>query len=212
MSVLRSSLCPRACSGRHVSRGAHDAPGLGGLRGRLAGLADARQPKVHNFDHAIAPHHDVLWLDIAVHDASPMCRLERHCALNADLDRLLHWQLARAEPFAQRDALDQLFGDKPCLVYLPDLVNRYDVRMVQGGGGFGLQAESSYPLGVIGKRRGQNLQCQLAVQPVVPCSVHVAHGAASDLREDSVRTERAPYSRCRWLGTELSDMTAKLIR
>ena len=107
-----------------------------------------REPEVHHLDDAVAPDHDVLRLDVAVHDAAAVRRGERRGDLGADVHDIAHRQRARGETIAQRHAVHELRRDEVDRARLPDLVDRDDVRMVERRGGARFLLEAAAEIGV----------------------------------------------------------------
>src|ERR1700694_5614477 len=77
--------------------------------------------------------------------------------------------------------------------------------MVERGQDLGFALEAGHALGVAGKRLGQNLQRNIALQLGVAGAVHLAHAAGTDGREDLVRAKsRTHCQRHDW-----NDLSAK---
>ena len=81
----------------------------------------------------------------------------------------------------QRRALQILHGDEGAAVLLADVVNRADVRVIQGGRGSGLALESIQRLRVASEFVGQELERDKAMEPRVLRLVDHAHPAAAQL-------------------------------
>ena len=71
-------------------------------------------------------------------------------------------RLPGRDELAQGLSLDELHGDVDGPVGLTDVVDRQDVRVVQGGGRAGLLLESLPAIGVGGHGLGQDLDRRLA--------------------------------------------------
>ncbi len=85
---------------RHVSRGSHDVAGLCRVQGPFgAKLCNLRQAKIHDFDQAIGPQHDIFRLDITVQDAGSVGRLQGGSALNHHIESFLEGEVC---PVAKR--------------------------------------------------------------------------------------------------------------
>ena len=68
-------------------------------------------------------------------------------------------------------------------------VDRRDVRVIQRGEGLRLAFKSGQPLGVLGKRVGQDLDRHLTTQRRVRSPIHLAHAAFPERRGDLVNAE-----------------------
>src|SRR6185436_932232 len=75
-----------------------------------------------------------------------------------------------------------------------ELVDRRDVRMVQGAGRLGLLLEPPQALFVRRVRRRKDLDRDVALQLGIPRAVHLTHTPGADRREDLVEAE--PCSGC----------------
>ena len=83
--------------------------------------------------------------------ASPRRQLPR------DVHRLGGRQRAVGERLAQRRALEQLGDEVRLIVVGPDVVDREDVRVVQGRGRAGFLLEAAQPAGIASPERGSTL-------------------------------------------------------
>src|SRR5262249_1536845 len=69
---------------------------------------------------------------------------------------------------------------------LPDVVNRADVRMVQGRGGSGLALKSLHRMVVLGNFIGQEFESDLATEPGIFGLVDHTHATAPQFLQDAV--------------------------
>ena len=110
-----------------------------------------------------------------------------------NLDRVVHCftmgdgtaiqDLAEAFPFEE-------FGDqKRSAVMLADVVEGEDVRMAQSGDGPGFLLEPAEALRIGGKRRREDLDCDIAAQAGVAGSIHFTHAAGADQGNDFIGAE-----------------------
>ena len=105
-------------------------------------IDDPRQAEVEHLHVAVGPDHDVLRLDVAVHDAGGMRGAERPRHLAADVDGRRQ-RLRRLDERPQRPAVDQLLDDEELARRrLADVVDGDDVGVVEGGGGARLAQEA----------------------------------------------------------------------
>ena len=130
---------------RHVLRRAHDQPGVGAERRPLPVVFEQRQLRQAEVQHlqvAVGPDHDVLGLDVAVHDAAPVSGRERAGHLRADIDRLTDGDGPAVHLLPQRLPRDELGDDERAAVDLADVVDHEDVGMVERRGRPRLRRES----------------------------------------------------------------------
>ena len=155
------------------------------MRQRLSmgffGRRHAGQAEIEHLDVPIAPDHDVLGLDVPMHDPVRVCGGERAGDLAADVDDGVERQAGLcAQARAKRLAVDQfLHHVVPAIVCLPDFVDRDDVGMVERGRRTRLAQEP-----FDGRNRfaalPQHLQGDRAVERRVERAIHLAHAAASE--------------------------------
>jgi hypothetical protein len=72
-----------------------------------------------------------------------------------------------------------------------DLVDRDDIRVVEGGGGAGFLDEAGTARSVREPVGRENLDGDVAAEPRVAGAIDLAHSACADGRDDLVRTETA---------------------
>src|SRR5437667_4850349 len=86
-------------------------------------------------------------------------------------------------------AVDELHGDEVRAIALTNLVDMRDVRMIEGGGSFGLANESLHAIAMRSDLGGKNLQCNFAIELRILRQIHLAHPALAKLRADFIATE-----------------------
>src|SRR5580693_2926863 len=79
----------------------------------------------------------------------------------------------------QRHAVEIFHHDEGLTILLIDLVNSADVRVIQGGGGFGLALETAQSLGILGYIIGQKLEGYKTAELDVLSFVDDAHASAA---------------------------------
>src|ERR1700722_4896062 len=94
---------------------------------------------------------------------------------------LPHWDWAFFQTLAQVFSLEQ-FGDNVGHAALEsDVINGEDVRVIQGGGGSRLLFEAAQMIRIVAGSRPNQLQCDIASQPLVACAKDFAHASRTDL-------------------------------
>jgi hypothetical protein len=181
---------PFGLFGGHIGRGSHDQPGPRPQRrhrlfsGRA--LDELREAEVEDLRAAVARDHDVGRLDVAMDDAVGMRRGERGGHLRAVLERCRHWQRALGDDPIERRAFNQLHRDERRAGVLVDVVDRDDVRVVEGGGRARLLHEPPVAIGVGCRLRRQHLDGDRPAEARIDRAVHDTHPAPADLRFDTV--------------------------
>src|SRR5262249_47947259 len=105
-------------------------------------------------DQAVFAEHDVFGFHIAMDDARLMRSCQRTGDLRADIKRLTQSDLASAQALPQGFTFDELGRDKPSCFRLVYLINREDVRMVQGRRGLRLADKALHAIVVRSKIGG----------------------------------------------------------
>ena len=72
---------------------------------------------------------------------------------------------------------------------LADVVNRHDVRVIEGGGGARLAQESIDGVRLLAVGVPHHLDRDHAVQPGIERAVHLTHPTAADLRVNAIRSD-----------------------
>jgi len=184
--------------GRHVGHRADDRAFLGERPGggrlvvaaRLArARLDAGEPEVEHFGTSVRRDDHVLRLQVAVHDALRVRGSQRVRHLGADRQQALDRQAALQEQRAQALAVDELHHDVVVGRRRPELVDRHDVRVIERGGGLGLELEPRHGTGVAGPGLGQRLERDVALQPRVTRAVDLAHAPGPEGLEDLVHSQ-----------------------
>ena len=113
--------------------------------------------------------------------------------LDAQIEHRFDLQRLARDPVPESLPLKQLHGDEGSPIGLVDLVDRADVRVVQGGRSLCLPLKATEGLRVVGEFVGKELQGDVATEFEVFRLVDDAHPAAADLAEDAVMGNRLPH-------------------
>ena len=174
---VRARVCavaPRLL-GRHV---VHRAERL--LRERVGGVGEAGDAEVSDLDAAVAKHHDVLRLDVAVDDAARMRVRERLHDLRDEVQRLTPVELAALfHILLERDAVDELHDDV-LRRGARHVIDRNDVRVGKHRDGLGFIVEAAAEIRVAREIAFQYLDRHKAVEPVALGLIDHCHAAAAD--------------------------------
>ena len=146
--------------GRHVADGAENGarPRFLDCRGALAASLrlvsqQLGQAEVEDLDVAVPGHHHVLGLQVAVDDAGRVGLAEAVGNLKRDIEQAPGRQRSFVQELPQRLALDELHRDVDRGVRCADVVDRDDVRVVQGRCRARLLLEAFAPIVVRGDGR-----------------------------------------------------------
>src|ERR1700746_2326250 len=128
-----------------------------------------------------------------MNDSSGMCRVQSVSYLDAQIEYCLVLQRSAIDPVPERQPLQQFHGDEGSPFALINLINRADVRVVEGGRSFGFPLETAEGLCVVGEFVGQELQGDVATELEVFSFVDHTHAPAPDLAEDAVMGDCFPH-------------------
>ena len=183
--------------GRHVGHGSHHHAVRGERDGgrllvaaRLArARLDARQAEVEDLGVPLLRHDHVVRLEVAVHDPLRVGGGERVRHLRAERQQALRRQRRPAEQGAEARPLDELHHDVVVRRRRPEVVDRHDVGVVEGGGRLRLELQPGHAPGIGGPLLRQGLQGDVALQAGVPRAVDLAHAPRPDGVEDLVGSQ-----------------------
>jgi hypothetical protein len=143
---------------------------------RAVNLGD---PEIENLRRPIGQEDDVGGLDVAMDDPRFVRVSESARHLLRDRKGFIEREAAAVEARLQRFAIVERHGDEQLSVLgLPDLVDRADARVIEGGGGARFSDESRLGVRVFTQVRRKKFQCDMTAEPLVSRSVHDRHAPA----------------------------------
>ena len=158
----------------------------------LVAMLTLARPKSRILTRPGFGHHHVAGLEIAVHDARGVRRAQRIGNLHAVLQRLGHAQAARRNQVRQRLPRHILHHHVFGFLIAGDVVNRDDIRMIEGGGGLRFLNEAAAAVAIAGACVGQHLDRDHPVQARVLRLPDLAHSAGAELLNYLVMGNRTP--------------------
>jgi hypothetical protein len=150
-----------------------------GQEGPLGGRAQLRQE-------------DVGGLDVPMHQAFFVRRIQRRSDRRDDRERPLRFERSLTEHLAEVRAIDVLHRDEEPTLSLVRVVDRDDVRMLQTRRGRGLADESVAEPRIVGEVRVEQLQSDLPTQLEVLGEIDDGHPAPTDHPLDPMTGELVP--------------------
>src|SRR5438876_3251902 len=168
--------------GRHVSDGADNLAGAG--HGIVANAGDA---EIHDLAIAVAQHHEIGGLDVAMDDAAAV-RVSQAIAGLHDVSQLFYdGDLPVAgDDLIERLAVEELHHQIGIALMIAQVIDDDDVGVLQHAGGFGLTVEALEQVGILGKAAGHHLDGDDALDEVIHRLVHDAHAALAQNFNDVV--------------------------
>ena len=113
-------------------------------------------------------------------------RFQRPGRLDGHVEDILDAHLPARDALAQGLALYDLCGYEARAVFVADLVDRDDVRVIERGGGAGFLLEAEQALVVFRELARQHLQSHPPPEPRVLRQIDITHAARANLLENSV--------------------------
>src|SRR6187401_640588 len=97
-------------------------------------------------------------------DAEAMGTIEGARELDRNPQCLLEWQRPALEPLLKRLTVDELHDQKIKTVFMANVMERADVRMIERGDRARLTLESLAPFGIVAYKLGQNFDRDCALE------------------------------------------------
>jgi hypothetical protein len=144
------------------------------------------EAEVEHLGEAAPRHEDVGGLDVAMDHPGFVGSSERVGDLDPDGEQLAERQRTGGQAIAQCRPLEQLHGDEVLAVLLVDVVDRADARVVERRRRARLPAQPLERHRVGAQLGRQELQGDLATEPLVLGPIHHAHAARAQPRQDAV--------------------------
>ena len=157
-----------------------------------SGRFSLASPKSTNLHVIGVAHHDVLGLEIAMHDARGMRLRETVGDLVGDVGEPSRRQPAVGQQVAQGLAFHPFHGDERHAGLMADVMDGQDVGMVQGGSRLGFPLEATQAISIVGETGWEDFDRDPAIEAGIECAVHLTHAACPERTEDLIRTERGP--------------------
>ena len=180
--------------GRHVGDRPQGASGTGqvfqGFFGgggvQVAPVIDLGQPEIEQLHLACLGDEDVGRLDIAVHDAFAVGRIERVGDLDAEIEHEVDGQGLSVDAVFERLAFEVFHRQVGSAVFFADVVDGADIGVVQRRGGPGLAAEPVEHGKLAADLIGEKFERDEAPQAGVLGLVDHAHSPAAKLFDHSI--------------------------
>jgi hypothetical protein len=139
-----------------------------------------------HFDRPVGSELDVRGLQVPVNDVLLMRRFERIGDLHRDVERLVGRDRTCGDAVGERGAFHELHRERGRLAAALEPVDLRDIRMIERGERFGLALKTRHSIGIVGKRRRENLDGDLAFEVTVGGAIHLAHTAGAEVAGDFV--------------------------
>jgi hypothetical protein len=181
---------PHHLLGRHVERRPQDGAHLRQADLLRVPRAGGGQSEVHDPGAAVARHHHVLRLEVAMDDAGAVRGGEAASRHQEHVEDLARGARLAGQPDGERLPLDELHGQEHPARRGTDVVDRHHVGVREAGHRLGLAREPS-GFDVVGARVGaEDLDRDLAIELGVVRRVDLAHPAPPDQAQQAIAADR----------------------
>ena len=203
---------PRRLLGRHVADRPEERAGRRPGRGRQRrvvlgqGSVERRrlgEAEIEDLDDAVRRQDHVFGLQVAVDDAPRVRGGEPLGDLAGDLEGLGEGRPASVEELPQGLALEELHRQVRPPGVLADVVDRDDVRVVEGRGRARLGVKASDPARVADHVVRKHLDCDVAAESRVSCAPHLPHAACAEWRDDLVGADLQALAQWHWMSASI---------
>jgi len=181
--------------GRHISCGSHDDAGLcgvghGGERrvGGGIGLGELGETEIENLHAAVFGEKKIFRLEVAMDYAFFVSGGQAVSDLQCVVECFASWDWSVAQTIAQGLAFEKLGDNVGRSFVSPDIENRENIRVVQGGGGQCLLLEAAEAVWIERNRGRQHLDGDFALEPGIAGAIHLAHASGPERADDFIRT------------------------
>jgi len=131
-----------------------------------------------------------------MHDASSMRFAECIGDVNSVSKSLFHGKRAALESLGERLPFEVLHDEEVDAVFVPNVMKRADVRVVQRRNRTRFTFQTLAELGVIREMSGENFESDDAIEAGVLGLVNLAHTASTDGADDLIGTEASAAAEC----------------
>ncbi len=149
-------------------------------------MFELRQTEVENLRVPARGHEDVGRLDVAMHDALGVRRVESVGNLHGDVDQRIGGEGTGSHPILEGGSLEEFHREEETALGFVDVVDGADVRMIECRGGACLALEALQRLAVSSQIVRKKFERDGTAEPGVFRLVHHAHAAAANLFDDAV--------------------------
>src|SRR5271170_6652708 len=121
-----------------------------------------------------------------MNDAFSMRRIEGVGDLDGEGQELLDIERPAGDAMLQRQAVEALHHHKGAVVFLANVVDGANVRMIQGGGRFGFAAKTFERLRITGDLFGKKLESDEAIEASILRFVDNAHTSTTEPLDNAI--------------------------
>jgi hypothetical protein len=146
------------------------------------------KPEIHQLDSGLGQH-DVAWLQIAMHNTTAMSFFQPMADFSCIFQYLLDRERSLIQTVGEGFAFQVFHNQKIDAVLMTDIVERADVRMVQGRNRTCFAFKPLLCVRIGRKMCRKDLNRDRALQPRITSAIHFAHAAGAERRDDLIWPE-----------------------
>ncbi len=130
----------------------------GRVDGSFGSAGKLRESEIENFDVTASGDKNVGGFDVTMDDAFCVGGIEGVGDFGGEGDELVEFDGTSGDGVLEGGAFEIFHGDESAAIFFADVINGADIRMIQGGSGFGFALETREGLGISGEFIGEKLQ------------------------------------------------------
>ena len=143
--------------------------------------------KISYLQNAVRSKHNILRLDIPVHNIIFVGTLNSGTNLNGKIQNLPPGQqLILLNIFFQGNPFQIFHYDIMDIPFMSDIINRYDIGMRQAGSSLGFNVELFDEFLIRTEFAFKNFNCNIAVEQITSCKIHIRHTAGADFFQNFI--------------------------
>ena len=160
--------------------------------GACGRACERRDAEVEHLDVAVGPQHQVVGLDVAMHDRRGVGRGQRRRGLDADVEDLAKRQRSALETLTNGFALDEFRDEESCGVVIADLVDRQDVGMIERRCGTSFVKKTAEAFRIATELTAQDFERHQPSERGIQRLVNLAHAAAAQQALNLIAADGGP--------------------
>lgn len=160
-----------------------------GERGSFV-VGEEGEPHIEDFDYAFFVDEQIGGFNITMDEAVGMGVVESFGRLREVICGQVEIERAHfLDEVLEVFSFDVLHDDVMLIAFIADIVCVNDVRMIEGGGGTGLEIKTIEIGGIVDAILGEDFECPQLAHVLVFGEIDVAHAAASEERQQAIVAE-----------------------
>jgi len=166
-----------------VEMGSRERSGRSIVRTRMC---DFSQAEIENLRVPTFGDKNVRRFDVAMNDSLGVRGIERVGDFDGKIEDAPGFHGPAADHVLDVLAFQAFHGNESLAIFLADVIDRTDIRVIQSGGGLGFAPEPAQGLSILGELPGEEFQGHEAIQARVLRFVNDTHASTAEFFDDAV--------------------------